>query len=202
MALLPLRQAADAVGVSRQTLYRYVKDGRLSATVGHDGQKQVDTTELLRVFGKLDPVTVPETAVTESRDSPRQAETAAETVVDQVAAARMEVELASTKAMLDLTRTELSAAKEREAKLLDVVQNQTRLLEYRAAENVGKATKPWPVTAAVVAGAVAVAVAVAVVAVAAVVVGSANLQNVPPPAVSSPAPVSPGATPESKASGD
>ena len=58
MAELTLREAAIKVGVSRQTVYRMVKTGKLSATLRFDGQKVVDTTELLRVFGRLTPATV------------------------------------------------------------------------------------------------------------------------------------------------
>ena len=58
MAELTLRQAAGQVGVSRQTVYRMVKEGKLTATTRHDGQKVVDTAELLRVFGRLAPETV------------------------------------------------------------------------------------------------------------------------------------------------
>ena len=68
MAELTLRQAAEQVGVSRQTIYRMVSDGRLTATLRPDptrtGQgtakgagtiKVIDTAELQRVFGRLTP---------------------------------------------------------------------------------------------------------------------------------------------------
>ena len=42
---------------ARQTIYRNVKDGTLSATVGTNGEKVVDTAELHRAFGRLTPVT-------------------------------------------------------------------------------------------------------------------------------------------------
>ena len=70
MAELTLREAAQRVGVSRQTIYRMVKEGKLTVTLrpdptrrkrgspkgegeGEGFLKVVDTTELLRVFGKL-----------------------------------------------------------------------------------------------------------------------------------------------------
>ncbi|MFN9773270.1 MAG: helix-turn-helix domain-containing protein [Burkholderiales bacterium] len=155
MALLPLRQAAEAVGVSRQTLYRYVKEGRISATVGHDGQKQVDTAELLRVFGKLDTPPAGATAETAPQDSPRQPETAGATAVTAAETARLEAELAAARTLLDVTRTELTAAREREAKLLDIVQTQTRMLEYRPPDKpvdtpASSPTAPWITLAVVV----------------------------------------------------
>jgi hypothetical protein len=160
MALLPLRQAADTAGVSRQTLYRYVKDGRISATVGPDGQKQVDTSELMRVWPELRTPAAPVAAETVTGDSLRQPVTASVTEVETV---RLQAELAAAQALLDLTRTELAATRDRENKLLDVVQSQTRLLEYRPpaappapAPPAGTAS-PWPWIALVAVVAVVVA---------------------------------------------
>jgi AcrR family transcriptional regulator len=152
MALLPLRQAADAAGVSRQTLYRYVKDGRITATVGHDGQKQVDTSELLRVFGKL---REPVTDETGAGDSVRPAETGREAPQAPPETAQLQVELAAAQALLGMTQAELAATREREARLLGVVESQTRLLEYRQPEQTSSVAWPWLALAATVAAVVA-----------------------------------------------
>jgi len=50
-----INEAARLVSRDRKTLYRAIKEGRLTATVDATGQKQVDTAELLRVFGELHP---------------------------------------------------------------------------------------------------------------------------------------------------
>ena len=50
---LSVREAAERVGVTRQTIFKKIKDGELSATVDHRGNKQVDVSELLRVYGQL-----------------------------------------------------------------------------------------------------------------------------------------------------
>lgn len=50
-----ITEAAILVGRDRKTLYRAIKEGRLNATLSATGQKQVDTSELLRVFGELKP---------------------------------------------------------------------------------------------------------------------------------------------------
>ncbi len=52
MAILTMRQAANAVGVSRSTIYRKIEEGILSLTTIPDGAKGVDTSELIRVFGE------------------------------------------------------------------------------------------------------------------------------------------------------
>jgi excisionase family DNA binding protein len=53
MSQLPVAQAAKLVGRDRKTLYRLIKDGKLSATQDATGSRQIDTAELLRVFGSL-----------------------------------------------------------------------------------------------------------------------------------------------------
>lgn len=150
MAQLPLRQAARQVGVSRQTVYRMVKEGKLSSTVDATGQKVVDTAELLRVFGRLEPpsdrltlsrVTV-ETVAQPEAVLPRetgdatapQALTGDDRRREYEAADRaaLQAELRAAKEALEATERQLGEAKEREAKLLDLLAGQTRLLEHKA----------------------------------------------------------------------
>lgn len=45
-------QAAKAGFASRPTLYRAVKNGRLSGDTGQDGVLTIDTAELVRAFGE------------------------------------------------------------------------------------------------------------------------------------------------------
>ena len=45
-----LGTAAEAVGVSKSTIYRAVKAGRLSATRNDDGEYQIDPAELHRAY--------------------------------------------------------------------------------------------------------------------------------------------------------
>jgi hypothetical protein len=158
MALLPLRQAADNVGVARQTLYRYVKTGRISATVGHDGQKLVDTAELLRVFGRLQQPVTGETGETVTGDSLRQPETASVTAASAIETARLQAELTAARGLLDMTQAELAAARNRESKLLDIVQNQTRLLEYRQQDKPASSSTWWWIVMVIVAAAAAAVV--------------------------------------------
>jgi len=144
VAELTLRQAAGQVGVSRQTVYRMVKDGKLSATLRGDGQKVVDTAELLRVFGRL----THETAATVTRQTPvLQPETPQATAAPGLQAMdaearrrqyetadRLELRaaLAAAKDALQRVEEQLQEAREREVKLLDLAAAQTRLLEHKA----------------------------------------------------------------------
>jgi excisionase family DNA binding protein len=51
MSLVSISEAAKLVGRDRKTLYRAIKEGRLSATQDATGARQVDIAELVRVFG-------------------------------------------------------------------------------------------------------------------------------------------------------
>lgn len=53
MALIGIAEAAKLVGRDRKSLYRAIKEGRLSATQSASGARQVDTSELIRVYGDL-----------------------------------------------------------------------------------------------------------------------------------------------------
>ncbi len=51
MALVSISEAAKLVGRDRKTLYRAVAEGRLSVSQNATGARQVDISELARVFG-------------------------------------------------------------------------------------------------------------------------------------------------------
>ena len=54
MASVSISKAAELTGISRASLYRtYIKQGRISVSKDSVGKKCIDTSELLRVFGKL-----------------------------------------------------------------------------------------------------------------------------------------------------
>lgn len=53
MALVSVTEAAKLVRKNRSTLYRDIERGRLSKTVTPDGDTQIETSELLRAYGRL-----------------------------------------------------------------------------------------------------------------------------------------------------
>ncbi|GIZ50914.1 hypothetical protein [Noviherbaspirillum aridicola] len=53
MALVSVTEAAKLVRKNRSTLYRDIERGRLSKTVSPDGDTQIETSELLRAYGRL-----------------------------------------------------------------------------------------------------------------------------------------------------
>src|SRR4051812_41080993 len=61
MSTLSLREAAEATDVSKSTIFRAIKSGRLSAARDYDGNFAIDPAELFRVYEPR------------SRDVPKQA---------------------------------------------------------------------------------------------------------------------------------
>ena len=53
MASHSVTEAAKLAGVTRRTIYRHIKSGRLSASVTGGDNTVIETSELLRVYGVL-----------------------------------------------------------------------------------------------------------------------------------------------------
>ena len=112
MTHLRLSEAARQVGVSRPTIYKYASEGRLSVTKDRLGHKQVELSELLRVFGELSTETQKTVKTDKDRDSfssLRQSPKTAET--GSVSA--LLVELERTKAQLESKAVETALLRER-----------------------------------------------------------------------------------------
>lgn len=94
MAQVNLTQGAKLAGVSRSTLNRHIKEGKLSKGIAPDGKPCVETSELQRVYNTLSHVETP-------RDvSLTQHGTATETAEIKA----LQVELEATKERLDEMR--------------------------------------------------------------------------------------------------
>lgn len=163
MAQLTVRDAALRAGVSRQTMFRYIEQGRISATNNRAGQKQIEVSELLRVFGELQPESVIETTNTTIRDSRRQVPSSLSVTATQ------QLEIAQLKGQLELATERLQMAQERiselkttthelseeKGRLLTVIERQTLLLAAPVAQPRGtpktvtakKTAKPAPTKA-------------------------------------------------------
>lgn len=111
MALVSVAKAASLVKRDRKVLYRdYIATGRLTVTKNGKGHMQVDTSELLRVFGAFE-------VETSSQDSTPQEETAKET--------KLELE------KLRLENAALRDKIETQAANLDDLRQALKLLEYK-----------------------------------------------------------------------
>jgi len=101
MALLTLTEAAAAVGKDRSTIHRNIEKGRLSAVLDASGERRVDTSELIRVFGQL-------VAVVDARN------VAPDVAMQQPAQAE-------NGELVQVLREQLRLAAERETRLMDLV---------------------------------------------------------------------------------
>lgn len=109
---LTVRDAADRVGVTRQTIFKYIRQGKLSATLSRDGQKQIDVSELIRVFGELQQTTGNTGYSSDNRTLSPKSSATPTTVA-------LQIELERMKSMLEFKQAELMLAKERIAELKD-----------------------------------------------------------------------------------
>lgn len=53
MALVNITQAANIAGITKSTLYKHIKQGKVTSCLTPDGNKAIDTNELARVYGVL-----------------------------------------------------------------------------------------------------------------------------------------------------
>jgi predicted transcriptional regulator len=135
MAILSLRQAAQAAGVTRQTIYRYAKQGKLSTVLRDDGSKGVDTSELIRVFGTLREPETDTATVTEP-----QKVTAGDSGDSSVV---LQSQLEAAQEALRTAQEALRQSNSEKDRLLGILESQTRLLEHKPAETAPKKLKRW-----------------------------------------------------------
>jgi len=135
--LLTLSEAARQWGKSRETLYAHNKAGKLSFSAFPNGNPGIDPAEMIRAYGE--PGTAPRRLRQDRMPSAVQTNAGGEAVLS----ARLDAALE----MLSETRQELAAARDREQRLLGILEQQTRLLEHRPEprpEPRRAASKPAP----------------------------------------------------------
>jgi len=121
---ISLSEAAKRAGVSRQTIYRYASNGKLSTVKRRDGSKGVHVSELERVF-------------TLNSNN----ETVTETVAKPVTAStQLQIENARLKAELDGLKEQLSKSDSDNTWLKGLVDDLKRI-ESRPERDPGVVTK-------------------------------------------------------------
>lgn len=141
MVQFTFTEAAKRAGVSRQTIYKYVSLGRLSATLAQDGRRQIDASELMRVFGSLqsmDSDTQDAANTRRTSTSTRLTDTVLPLELERI---KMQLQARETELLLMRERLEELRQREQEAKamaaeamaqqnrLLGMLEGQQRLLE-------------------------------------------------------------------------
>lgn len=129
---LTLGQAAKETGVSKGTLSKAVKSGKLSAERNDDGSFAIDPAELFRVFPKQS-----ETVTGERLETPdRVAETPLENM-------RLEVELEAVRKEATILRETLDDLRSDRDAWRQQAERQSLLLEDRRRKEVGATQSGW-----------------------------------------------------------
>ncbi|MHB0984931.1 MAG: hypothetical protein ACYC05_04970 [Sulfuricella sp.] len=116
MTQLSLSAAARAAGISRSTLHEHIAAGKVSVQIDGQGRRTVDTSELLRVYGRL--VGAPDTSSGQNR-------TGADSITEQVLSGRVAVLEAEVRGFQALLQ-------EKDARI-EELHHTVRLLEYKRA---------------------------------------------------------------------
>lgn len=133
MALVSISEAARLTGKARSTLHKYIKQGKLSTTTDPvTGNKILDTSELIRVFGKISNLKTTDSDSVTS-ESKLQQTTHSETQSLQVKLQLLEQE-----------NTHLKAEKELLSKNLDDIRQAMLLIESKLPTT--PEPQPTPVT--------------------------------------------------------
>lgn len=129
---LSVSDAAAHVGVTRQTIFKQIKSGKLSATKNRRGHLQINIVELMRVYGDLQS---PE-QVAQSRLHKRQhVEPATATTQLQLELERAKLQIERRDFELEQMRSRLDEMRERERtvteerlRLFGIIERQSLLL--------------------------------------------------------------------------
>lgn len=128
MAKVNLSEAAGLANVARSTLYSYIRSGKLSVDKDHIGKPQIDTSELIRVFGVLQD---------NDKDNKRDTEITPDTVTIQSENAALRAENEVLREMLRIREEQLREHQEQESWL------RQRLDSLEARLLPGPSTKSW-----------------------------------------------------------
>jgi hypothetical protein len=124
MSKLSITAAAKAVGISRQTMYKkYINHGLISVETVDD-VKSIDTSELLRVFGRLQPIDESELQHATEHGTPVY-----------------NAEVAAKDELIAILKQQIEDNKEREKWLMSQLEKTTHLLEDKTKEKEKKRKK-------------------------------------------------------------
>lgn len=130
MPKINISQAAKMTGKTRTTIYKKIKSGELSAELGSDGNRLIDTAELLRVFGELvTPDTVSIDVYGIQQETPR-------------VTPLLERQISLLEAENKRLHEQIEADRREKERLLGLLEKQTLLLTYTQQEPTPK-TSFW-----------------------------------------------------------
>lgn len=137
---LNLSQAAEKAGISRNTLYKHIKEGKVSAQRDVNGRQSIELSELLRAYGALNGH-----GAQDSEPKPRKVHT------PNTAATPLEVQLAIAEERVRQLEARLQEKVEAASKLehqyeriIQGLESQVRLLEHKQTSPMVTNTPPAP----------------------------------------------------------
>ena len=137
MAKVSVSEAARLAGISRTNFYKsYVKTGKITVERADDGKPTVDTSEILRVFGRLQD---------DSNDSEQKEQKITHENIPNVSAA-IEAEMKAVRDLLNVKEEQLSEAKDREIwmrKQLEELTTAIKLIEDKREQQPIKKKRWW-----------------------------------------------------------
>lgn len=129
---LTVSDAALQVGVTRQTIFKAIKAGKLSATQNNRGHMQINVVELLRVYGELQsPEQVTQNKVHKAQQSPSLPATAGlqlELERMKLLIERKDFELEQMRERVADLKTREQQSNEERLRIFGLLEQQTRLL--------------------------------------------------------------------------
>jgi excisionase family DNA binding protein len=146
MATLSLREAAEQAGVSKSTIFRAIKSGRMSAAKDDDGNFLIDPAELFRVYP-------PKAAGEEiARNVPTQAETrtmgqdttVSEAIELRIRNAELEAQLNALKQILEIEKERAQEFKAERDKWAAAMEASQRQITHLAEKQTEKRSGWWP----------------------------------------------------------
>lgn len=137
MAKVSISEAARLVGVSRSNLYKsYIKQGKLSTSTNHQGKPEVDTSELLRVFGSLQ-------QCTDTVDSGGQVVTPLVDSSNSLQNQQLREQLQAAQIRLELLQEQLIKADEQATWYRQQIQGLVGTVKLLEQQRQAQPIKPW-----------------------------------------------------------
>ena len=149
---LTVSDAALQVGVTRQTIFKAIKSGKLSATQNNRGHMQINVVELLRVYGELQsPDQVALNKVNRTQQSsvlPASAGLQLEIERMKLLIERKDFELEQMRERVSELKTREQQANEERLRVFGLLEQHTRLLAAPVPVSVTKSKAAKPVVKA------------------------------------------------------
>lgn len=111
MPKLNITQTAKHVGLSRTSIYRHIRSGKITAERDQDGNPMIDLSEIERVYGR------------DRNTRPKPGHP-----VQVTAQAAEPVQLADLRTQVDFLKLQLEDAKTERDRLLGIIETQTRMI--------------------------------------------------------------------------